>query len=66
MMNTNVMPSIVQIEGEELRQLVQEVKETLATNVNLGATYNKQRKFGLVDLWNCHNKRRTAASLRRI
>ena len=64
-MNSNVMPSIVQIEKEELRNLVTEVKETVATNTNLQSHITKQKKFGIVDLWKCQNMMRTAASQRR-
>ena len=65
MTNSNVMPSIVQIDRENLRQLVTEVKETLATNLNIDRQVEKQKSFGVVDLWNLHKKRRTAASQRK-
>ena len=65
-MNSNVMPSIVQIERENLRQLVKEVKETLATDYTVNTVTSKQRSFGVADLWNCHKRRRTATSLRRF
>ena len=65
MTNSNVMPSIVQIERESLRQLVTEVKETLATDLNVNSAVEKQKSFGVVDLWNLHKKRRTATSMRR-
>ena len=64
-MNSNVMPSIVQIEKEELRNLVTEVKETVATNAHLKSHITKQKKFGIVDLWKCQNMMRTATSQRR-
>lgn len=64
-MNSNVMPSIVQIEKEKLRKLVTEVKETVATNINIKPSINKGKKFGVVDLWKCQNMMRTATSLRR-
>jgi hypothetical protein len=64
-MKSNVMPSIVQIEKEKLRNLVTEVKETVATDVNLQSHPVKNRKFGIADLWNVQNMMRTAASLRR-
>ena len=34
-MNGNVMPSIVRIEADELKQLVNEVRETVATGLIL-------------------------------
>jgi len=64
-MNSNVMPSIVQIEKGDLRQLVTQVKETLATNINLQPTRIKNKKFGIVDMWNCQRNLRTAVSMRR-
>ncbi|MEJ7680402.1 MAG: hypothetical protein WKG06_21625 [Segetibacter sp.] len=64
-MNSNVMPSIVKIEKESLRKLVEEVKETLATNINTGNLVTKQRSFGIADLWNRQKSVRTAASMRK-
>ena len=64
-MNSNVMHSIVQIERGNLRKLVEEVKETLATDIDTNTGFTKQRSFGLVDLWNCHRSIRTATSLRK-
>jgi hypothetical protein len=64
-MNSNVMPSIIQIEKEQLRNLVTEVKETVATNINMQPLAPMQKKFGIVDLWKCQNMMRTASSLRR-
>ncbi|HUS01537.1 MAG TPA: hypothetical protein VMY77_07415 [Chitinophagaceae bacterium] len=64
-MNTNVMPSIIQIEKESLKHLVTEVKETLATDINVRAATIKNKKFGIVDMWNCQRNVRTAVSMRR-
>ncbi len=64
-MTSKVMPSIVQIEEESLRQLVTEVKETIATNINLQPKVAKQKKFGIADLWNCQRNMRTAVSMRK-
>lgn len=52
-MKSNVMPSIVQIEANELKQLVTEVKETVATGI-VPVTRKKinHTRFGVVDLWN--------------
>ena len=66
MTNSNVMTSIVQIEKEELRQLVSEVKETLATNLQLDVKSAKPKRFTIIDLWKCQNKMRIASSLRRL
>lgn len=63
-MNSNVMPSLIQIEKENLKKLVEEVKETVASNINLQPSA-KQKTFGITDLWNIQKRMRTAASLRR-
>lgn len=64
-MTSNVMPSIVQIEEESLKHLVTEVKETLATDINIKPATVKNNKFGIVDMWNCQRNVRTAVSMRR-
>ena len=61
-MKSNVMPSIVQIEANDLKQLVSEVKETVATGlvqVNNNQETVKPR-FGIVDLWNIHRNMKSA------
>jgi hypothetical protein len=55
-MKSDVMPSIVQMEPSVLRQLTAEVKETVATDVDL-AKENKS-SFGINDLWNIRRQRR--------
>lgn len=64
-MTGNVMPSIIHIEKDNLKHLVTEVKETLATNINLQPTTAKNKTFGIVDMWNCQRNVRTAVSMRR-
>lgn len=61
-MKHNVMPSIVQIEAEELKQLVSEVKETVATGIiHTRAAKTQSRKvFGAVDMWNIRRGMKTA------
>ena len=52
-MKSNVMPSIVQIEANELKQLVTEVKETVATGmIQVKTVKTKTPSFGVVDMWN--------------
>ena len=65
-MKSNVMPSIVQIEANQLKQLVSEVKETVATGlVQVNKTKrNNTTSFGVVDLWNIQRSARTMASRR--
>jgi hypothetical protein len=59
-MNSNVTRSIVEMESGELSELVKEVKETVATNVN------PKQVFSAADLWNIQKSMRTAQSGRRI
>ena len=63
-MTSNVMPSIVQIEEESLKKLVIEVKESIATNINVPSEIN-DKKFGVADMWNSQRNMRTAISRRR-
>ena len=58
-MKSNVMPSIVQIEANELKQLVTEVKETVATGI-VQVKQKKTNSFGVVDLWNIRRGARIA------
>ena len=58
-MNTTKVPSIVQIEERELRQLLNQVEETVATNVPEFRKTPKKRKFGVVDMWHCRKQSRT-------
>ena len=64
-MTKNVMPSVIKIEKESLRNLVTEVKETLATDIILQPKVANQKRFTIVDLWNCQRNVRTAVSMRK-
>lgn len=57
-MKIDLRPSIVQMEPEVLNNLVKEVKETLATDIQLPA--EKKRLFTPADLWNIRRNTRTA------
>ncbi len=59
-MNSNVTCSIIDMESGELKELVTEVKETIASNVN------EKYVFSAADLWNIQKSMRTAQSLHRI
>ena len=63
-MKNNVMPSIVKIEADQLKQLVKEVKETVATDI-VTAKKGKTPVFGLVDMWNMDRKKKRATPLSR-
>lgn len=64
-MNSKEIPSIIRMEKESLKQLITEVKETLATDINLDAEKGNENKFGVVDMWNSQRYVRTADSRRR-
>lgn len=49
-MNSNVMPSRVQMEPILLQQLVAEVKETIATEVEFSK--KEQASFRAINMWN--------------
>ena len=55
-MNSNANNSIVAMESGELRKLVTEVKETVATNV---------KQFSAADLWNIQRNMKTAQRVSR-
>ncbi|TDO28215.1 hypothetical protein BC659_0277 [Sediminibacterium goheungense] len=60
-MKSNVMPSIVQLEAEELKELVREVKETVAVDViNTKNKETSSTPFGAIDLWKIRRTVRTA------
>jgi len=62
-MKSDVMPSRVQMEAQMFNSLVKEVKETVATGIEMTGT--KKPSFGLVDLWNIQRTSRSANSLLR-
>lgn len=65
-MKNNLMPSIVQIDANELKQLVTEVRETVATGVvQVKRTKASTTSFGIVDLWNIRRGMKPASLPRR-
>lgn len=62
-MNSDVVHSIVQMEPKVLEQLMTEVKETVATDVDFAKVSSSS--FSIVDLWNIRKNRKPAGSLRR-
>ena len=55
-MKNDVMPSIVRMEKEVLGKLVKEVKETIATDLEINRS--AKRSFGVVDLWKIQKGRK--------
>ncbi|HLD53831.1 MAG TPA: hypothetical protein VJA82_11035 [Sediminibacterium sp.] len=59
-MKGEVMPSIVQIDKAHLSELVQEVRETLATDMFVQNREEKKKAFRAVDLWKIHREMKSA------
>jgi hypothetical protein len=62
-MKSDVMPSIVQMGKDELQHLTAEVKETVATGIQLPIA--KKKSFGVVDMWNIRRNAKSASSMLR-
>lgn len=50
------------INQEDLKELLKETKETVATHVR---QEDSDRTFGAIDMWNLHKKHRTSINMRR-
>jgi len=61
-MKSDVMGSVMPINKEELKELLKETKETLATDAK---TDGNNRSFGVVDLWNVQKRQRPTSSMMR-
>jgi hypothetical protein len=57
-----VMPSIVQMDNETLKRLTTEVKETLATGIEMPA---QKKRFTAVNLWRIHQAKKQPARITR-
>jgi hypothetical protein len=62
-MNSNVMPSRVQMEKEVLNRLVKQVQETVAVEFNSEASKNNSLRA--IDFWGVRKNRRAASSFLR-
>ncbi len=60
-MNSNVMPSRVQMEPNLLQNLVAEVKETIATGIDTQANATSS-SFKAINFWNIRRKGRIVNS----
>jgi hypothetical protein len=56
-MKGNLMSKLVEMDNNEMQQLVAEVKETIAQDVDL----TKKSSFNLVDLWRIEKRRKSAS-----
>jgi hypothetical protein len=61
-MNQVVMPSIVKMDTETLKKLTTEVKETLATGIEIPA---QKKRFAVVDLWKIHQAKKQTTRITR-
>lgn len=61
-MKNDVMPSLVQMEADELKTLLTEVKETVA-NMDELTEVKTTTKFGAVDMWNIRKGAWSAAAM---
>lgn len=60
-MKSIVMPKIVQVDEEIKKQLLLEVKETLATDIGV----KNRKRFTAADMWHLKRNRRTSSDLMR-
>jgi len=61
-MNQVVTPSIVKMDTETLKKLTTEVKETLATGIEIPA---QKKRFAVVDLWKIHQAKKQTTRITR-
>ena len=58
-MKNHVKNSIVNIDSEELKKLVAETRETVATNVDV-KNQEETKIFGVIDLWKIQRQKKPA------
>ena len=59
-MQNDVMPSVVQMEADELQKLVTEVKETVANFIQYPKTMPAKNTFSSLNMWNIRKGFRSA------
>jgi hypothetical protein len=64
MKNETTTTAMMQMDAAILAELLTEVKETIASDINYKILVAKKQKFNIVDLWNVRRKYRSAASMR--
>ena len=62
-MNSDVMPSIVQMDAEVLKNLLVEVKETVANVIQLPE--ERKSSFGVIDMWKIRRNAKSSYSFLR-
>lgn len=63
-MKNDTMPAIVRLEANDWANLLTEVKETLATDIEMNTVASRKQSFGVADLWNIRRKSKSAFSMR--
>ena len=66
-MNSNVTNSIIEMENDDLRNLVAEVKETVATGIDTNVDADNatsKNTFAAANLWNIQKMKRAAQARR--
>ncbi|MBS1576850.1 MAG: hypothetical protein JST09_16250 [Bacteroidetes bacterium] len=63
-MNTDSMQKVVRLDENELQQLTQEVKETLASTP-IYESENEKNLFTAIDMWNMQRQVRSASLMMR-
>lgn len=63
-MNTETMNKVVRLDENELQQLTQEVKETLASSP-IYESENEKNHFTAIDMWNVQRQVRSASLMMR-
>lgn len=63
-MRNDTKTAVVQMEANVLAELLTEVKETIASDINLNVLVSKKHHYGIVDLWNMRRNSRTASGRR--
>jgi hypothetical protein len=61
-MKNDVMPSIVRMDADELKALLTEVKETVATDFK---STGSEKRFSVADMWNIRRNAKSASSMLR-
>ncbi len=62
-MKSDVMPSVIRMDAEELQALTKEVKETVATDFQVDEA--KKSSFTMVNMWNIRRDAKSASSMLR-
>ncbi|MBL7744370.1 MAG: hypothetical protein JNN00_12925 [Chitinophagaceae bacterium] len=60
-MKIDVTPSLVQMDAEELRNLTAEVRETVATGIQLPKA--RKKVFTAADMWNISRNAKSASAM---